>query len=283
MEEELFDIEKFFDTEDIESENEDREESEEETMYEKKEDYTEDEDEEDENNYLLSDIPENEYLLLKHENFYNPPFLSDFEYLVLVSEKAHKPSTNLENVKEDNEILPKHEDIYEEDFDSFFDYFEDEDTTIIQYQNPVLMDYSHGPFVSQQIEMKNRTNIDVTAYEITMKSKDNLGIKSEYSEEFGGMYITEINGIKDGQDGNWWEFYVRKPDGSIEIGKDSIDKTKLEPGENIEWRLASEEPGGCGGGSSENSIYKNEKYKTKSESFMRFRNDIFRPYPLMNN
>ena len=83
------------------------------------------------------------------------------------------------------------------------------------------------------------------------------------------MYVNEINGIKDGQNGMWWEVYKKKPNGEITIAEKPIDKIKLDPGETLEWRLASEEPGGCGGGSSPENSFTKDVYRGKSSSIIR--------------
>ncbi|MBN2101816.1 MAG: hypothetical protein JW716_03020 [Candidatus Aenigmarchaeota archaeon] len=141
------------------------------------------------------------------------------------------------------------------------------DITVVKYTEPVIMEDSHGQYVFQQIEMKSpeKTN----AYEMTMKAEKELGIKSEFSKEFGSFYVNEINGIRDGENGMWWEFYIRKPDGTVNISKDPIDKVSLDSGESIEWRLASEEPGGCGGGSNPGSDYIKDAYRGKSTTLMK--------------
>jgi len=234
----------------------------------RKEIYVEDEGEEDDNNYIVSDVPIPEELEESPQDIYNQ--------LMELQETLEKENKSLSEGKNLNQYSP--DIILSDQFD-----FQPTEITVIEYDKPVVMDYSHGQFVSQQVEFKNSTGNNVNAYEATMKARDDLGIKSEYSEEFGSMYIKEINGIRDGQDGNWWEFYIKKPNDDIRIAEDPIDKVDLNPGEIIEWRLASEEPGGCGGGSSESDKYKKESYASKLNVYSKLGNVFQKSNLLMNN
>lgn len=234
----------------------------------RKEIYVEDEGDEDENNYLVSNIPTHEDLEESPQDIYNQ--------LMELKETLEKDNCDISENKDFNQYAP--DIILSDQFD-----FLPTEITVIEYDKPVVMDYSHGQFVSQQVELKNNAGDNVSAYETTMRARDELGIKSEYSEEFGSMYITEINGIKDGQNGNWWEFYIKKSNGDIRIAEDPIDKVDLNPGEIIEWRLASEEPGGCGGSSGESDKYKNEIYMTKFQVYSKLKDSFQKSNLLMNN
>ncbi|NOX71625.1 MAG: hypothetical protein GXO64_02910 [Candidatus Micrarchaeota archaeon] len=118
---------------------------------------------------------------------------------------------------------------------------------VIKYEQPVVMDYSHKDYVHEQILIENNIENEINAYDLVNRIKSELGIKADYSEEFGSIYINEINGTRDGQNGMWWEFYIIDENNNVRIGENSIDKTILKKGERLEWRLASEEPGACGG------------------------------------
>ena len=68
-----------------------------------------------------------------------------------------------------------------------------------------------------------------------------LDIKLSYDSQFDCMYVESINGIRDGKDGYFWEFFING-----EIGKMSIDKQTIKPDDKIEWKLQNEERGICG-------------------------------------
>jgi hypothetical protein len=119
------------------------------------------------------------------------------------------------------------------------------DGNLPDYLNPqvIVIEYDK-PFrtidqnIYQRVFLINKKP-DMSIYDSLFSS--GLDIKASYSEEFDSVYVDSINGIKDGQDGRYWEFYVNG-----EIGKTSVDKQRLEEDDVVEWRLA-ESRGGCGG------------------------------------
>ena len=266
MEEELFDISQILKEDDTEVVfSKDPESSE--VYGSSKKGIYDSEDEDEEMKYFETEVPaseDNDETHFDHsERLSETRELTEIKYRFMEQCSSKPENDHVYDVADNDRIRDIENTGYEKEF------------TVIKYTEPVIMEDSHGQYVFQQIEMKapERTN----AYDITMKAEKELGIKSEFSKDFGSFYVNEINGIKDGQNGMWWEFYIRKPDGSIKIGQDSIDKVSLNPGETIQWRLASEEPGGCGGGSGSGNGFIKDIYRGKSS------NTIRQPYTMINS
>jgi len=109
---------------------------------------------------------------------------------------------------------------------------------IIEYEKPLK---AMTQEVYQRVFIRNDASGN-TLYDSLFSS--GLDIKTSYSEQFDSVYVNSINGVRDGDKNRFWEFYVNG-----RIGTTSVDKQKLNEGDIIEWRLAEEKPGGCGGGS----------------------------------
>jgi len=275
LQEEIFDISEFLKSDIIKENIINRDETdfdEEKTKtYSKKKkgNYNEEETENEDMNYIVSGIPnpgeleespQDAYAELMKTRLILEEKLSEFSRKGNFDEKIHEA--------------------YSEEMPALYTV---SDITVIKYDNPVVMEYSHGQYVFQQIEFRNSSKERTSAYEMTMKAGEDLGIKSEYSKEFDSIYIKEINGIKDGEDGKWWEVYKKKPNGEIKIAEDPIDKIKLNPGETLEWRLASEEHGGCGGVIGESDKYRKDIYKTRKTIYAINNPRSFGNNSLLNN
>lgn len=109
---------------------------------------------------------------------------------------------------------------------------------IIEYETPMR---AMNQDVYQRVFLRNDTPSN-TLYDSLFSS--GLDVKTSYSEEFDSAYVDSINGVRDGDKNRFWEFYVNG-----QIGTTSVDKQILNDGDIVEWRLAEEKPGGCGGGS----------------------------------
>lgn len=218
---------------------------------------TEDEDSEDDeddkkglvyNTYDLSEIKD----LIKTLN----------SIFVYIKNSFYDKELNVEKVVYEEGFNPLNE--YQEFYKGFNDIFsinsfyeKTEDSTdqdqleiltgnseeILSYPRLIVIEYEK-PFetlnqnIYQRIFLINRkagTNVYESLFSL------GLDIKASYREEFDSVYIDSINGIKDGEEGRYWEFYVNG-----EIGKTSVDKQKLEEDDIVEWRLA-ESRSGCGG------------------------------------
>jgi len=108
---------------------------------------------------------------------------------------------------------------------------------VIEYETPLK---AINQEVYQRVFLKNDAPNN-TLYDSLFSS--GLDIKTSYNEEFDCTYVDSINGVRDGDKNRFWEFYVNG-----KIGTTSVDKQKLDEGDIVEWRLAEEKPGGCGGG-----------------------------------
>ncbi len=186
--------------------------------------------------YLESDVPD-------CEDIEEEPYEQVEEILEMIEEKDAV-------LHEETEISFKKK-VYEGQFHENATIYVKKDeiaeVNIVEYESPLIMKESHGQYVFEQIYIKNTAKSGVNAYDLTLQAMKDIDVEAEYSPEFNAMYIKRIDGIADGTDGKWWEYYIVDRSGNAKIGKDSIDKVVLKEGETIEWRLASEEPGGCGG------------------------------------
>ena len=83
-----------------------------------------------------------------------------------------------------------------------------------------------------------------SVYDMTKRRFRQSGIetKSIYDNELDSMLFTSINGMVEGNGGNFNEFYLNGA-----IGADAVDKKTLSKGDIIEWRFAEETDGSCGG------------------------------------
>ncbi len=123
----------------------------------------------------------------------------------------------------------------------------------MEYDNPVFF---NRQWTYQRIFIENTGN-EETVYSLTRKAMETsgMGIESEYDDRFGTLYVTAIDGKKDGEVDKdtgkrmYWEYWIIDIEtGEERIGEKSIAEQKLKRKEMIEWRLATEQEAGCGGG-----------------------------------
>lgn len=109
----------------------------------------------------------------------------------------------------------------------------------IAYQNNISYP-SERAF--QSIIIENSRPTDVYHSLLETAASHNLGMEARRYEAWGdgGMYIESINGIKNGQDGYFWEYIVNG-----KIPDVSVDKFQLQSGDLIEWRLLKKEEIKC--------------------------------------
>jgi len=83
-----------------------------------------------------------------------------------------------------------------------------------------------------------------SVYELTVRKlgESGIGVEAKYDDDFGAIIITSVNGRKEGEDGNFNEFYHNG-----EIGADAAGAKKVSKGDIVEWRYAEETDGSCGG------------------------------------
>ena len=61
--------------------------------------------------------------------------------------------------------------------------------------------------------------------------KENIEI--EYNNNYSyGVFVESINGIKNGDDGKYWQYYINNTLGDV-----AADKKILKEGDNVEWRF----------------------------------------------
>lgn len=93
------------------------------------------------------------------------------------------------------------------------------------------------------VVIENNANTDVYKSLLNVAISHNLQIEAKTYEGWGGggIYVESINGIKNGQNGYFWEYIVNG-----KIPDVSVDKFQLHSGDLIEWRLLKKQNSGCG-------------------------------------
>ncbi len=107
------------------------------------------------------------------------------------------------------------------------------------YQNNI--NYPSGK-AFQSIIIENPRPTDVYHSLLDTAANHNLQIEAHNYEGWGdgGIYIESINGIKNGQDGYFWEYIVNG-----KIPDVSVEKFQLHSGDMIEWRRLKKEEIKC--------------------------------------
>lgn len=149
------------------------------------------------------------------------------------SEKLERPETKK------HEVNYSHEERHE--------------MTNIEYDNPVFF---NNQWTYQRLFIDNNGDKE-TVYGLTMKSMLNNGTEVEvrHDGKFNTAYVSSIDGKADGSvdpetgKRKYWEFWIiDKETGNERIGEESVYQQEVKRKEMIEWRLATEQESGCGGG-----------------------------------
>jgi hypothetical protein len=129
----------------------------------------------------------------------------------------------------------------------------------MKYDDPVFF---NNQWTYQRIFIDNDHD-DGTAYNLTMEAMVSSGMDLEikHDHQFNTPYVTSIDGKGDGamdpETGKkkYWEFWIIDKDtGNERIGEDAIYQQEVKKNEMIEWRLATEQESGCGGGTTSDPI-----------------------------
>lgn len=89
-----------------------------------------------------------------------------------------------------------------------------------------------------QIEYLEVQTFNNTVYKLLLECSEryDFPIGSTHWEVFDSEFVNSINGTKNGEGGNWWQYYVNDVYGEI-----GCDRKEIFEGDMIEWRF--EEPG----------------------------------------
>jgi len=68
----------------------------------------------------------------------------------------------------------------------------------------------------------------LTVFDVT---KENTDLEYNNNYDFG-VFIESINGIKNGDEGKYWQYYIND-----KLGDSAADKKNLEDGDEVEWRF----------------------------------------------
>jgi len=115
----------------------------------------------------------------------------------------------------------------------------------LKYEKPI---FYNSQWTYQRFFMEDAGSHSV--YELTKTISERTGTDIEMADDpVLGKYVASIDGIKDGDNGKYWEFWIIDRDtGDKRIGDLAIDQQALKKSEFVEWRLADEQEYGCGGG-----------------------------------
>ncbi|MCK4531519.1 MAG: hypothetical protein KAT94_01510 [Candidatus Aenigmarchaeota archaeon] len=127
------------------------------------------------------------------------------------------------------------------------------EVTNLKYENPVFF---NRQWTYQRVFIENKGR-EETVYSLTVKAMDSSGVEVEtkHDKKFDTGYMTSMDGRQDGEMDNetgqrkYWEYWIIDKDtGEERIGEEGIHEQKVKKNEMVEWRLATEQESGCGGG-----------------------------------
>lgn len=86
------------------------------------------------------------------------------------------------------------------------------------------------------IECMNVSIENDTIYSLLCRCASERGfvVNATYSEAYGSIYVEEINGTSNGQDGKYWMYYING-----ELVWESSDRQAVSNGDVVEWRFES--------------------------------------------
>jgi hypothetical protein len=127
------------------------------------------------------------------------------------------------------------------------------EVTNLKYENPVFF---NRQWTYQRIFIESDGR-EESVYSLTVKAMDSSGmdVETKHDKKFDTGYVTSMDGRKDGEMDNetgqrkYWEYWIiNKETGEERIGEEGIHEQKVKKNEMVEWRLATEQESGCGGG-----------------------------------
>ncbi|MCK5332718.1 DUF4430 domain-containing protein [Candidatus Parcubacteria bacterium] len=96
---------------------------------------------------------------------------------------------------------------------------------------------SSSESISVSLKVSNGTEKTYTLNDISIKStvfditKENTEL--EYNNNYNfGVFIESINGVKNGDEGKYWQYYINGM-----LGEVAADKKDLKSGDEIEWKF----------------------------------------------
>ena len=102
--------------------------------------------------------------------------------------------------------------------------------------NNVVEDFEKEISVSLKIisgENEKKYKLDNISEESTVFDILKESIEIEYNNNYSyGVFVESINGIKNGDDGKYWQYYINNTLGDV-----AADKKILKEGDNVEWRF----------------------------------------------
>ncbi len=127
------------------------------------------------------------------------------------------------------------------------------DVTNVKYEDPVFF---NNQWTYQRVFMEG-SGKEETVYELTTKAMpyNGMRVETKHDDKFRTAYVTSIDGKRDGEidpatgKARYWEYWIiDRETGEERIGDMGIEEQKIRKNEAVEWRLATEQESGCGGG-----------------------------------
>lgn len=89
-------------------------------------------------------------------------------------------------------------------------------------QDSVKIEYAAGANLADQ---------NVFDALLNLSKKENFEVKYNTNSKYG-VFIESIHGVKNGDDGKYWQYYVNGTLGDV-----AADKKELKAGDKVEWRF----------------------------------------------
>jgi len=91
-----------------------------------------------------------------------------------------------------------------------------------------------APNWSIEIQNISTNNVSVTDFLFECANKNGFNVETEYWEGYDSFFIIEINNIKNGNDGKYWQYYVNGDYADMGCSKYYLDDNDI-----VEWRFES--------------------------------------------
>ena len=93
----------------------------------------------------------------------------------------------------------------------------------------LIIDYGNNQTTSYQVQTKN-----ATVYSVLMQAAKtyHFPVNATYHKEYQSHYITMINSIEEGQNGNYWQYYINGKYGLVGADHQIVSNNDL-----IEWKF----------------------------------------------
>ncbi len=93
--------------------------------------------------------------------------------------------------------------------------------------------YDKNAGADYNIEYTINSESDTTVFNALKKYSENKKIDLKYNNNYSyGVFVESIAGVKNGDDGKYWQYYVNG-----KLGEVAADKKEVKAGDKVEWRF----------------------------------------------